>query len=341
MRGGQPQDRRDRGADRHGAGEVGDGHAARLLPGHPPHLSDPLVVEAVVPGAQEPGEPERAHLLRRLAPAQQPGQVTALPVARGHCRPEPVERAAAPPARQPAGHQRQQRHRDQQRRHGEQRHRSADPAGERAAEPLQAEHQLRRPHDPGLRPRRLVVEVRVVERRQVDRAGDVEDAVLRVALGELGHHPLRLAQHDAREPEHRRDDGQRDRARPHGPQADSRALGLQDRLSHAPPDHHLGSHPDAAEHLQPGHGDQLAPRRLPDNAHTRSGQPRQLPRRLPPARGVHLVDGRPSPLAAGGTCPGNHEHTPIITHRALASTSFPRNGTRRPDSTCRRRCARR
>jgi hypothetical protein len=52
-----------------------------------------------------------------------------------------------------------------------------------------------RPHHPRLRPRDPVVELRLVEGGQLDRAGHVEDPVLGVARGEFGQHPLLLAQH--------------------------------------------------------------------------------------------------------------------------------------------------
>ena len=201
---------------------------------------DPLVVEPVVPGAQEGGQAERPDLFGGIAAGQQAGQVAALAVARGHDDPEMVERAPPAAAGQPAGDQRQQRHRHQQRRHREQRHRRADRAGHRTREPLQPEHHLRRAHHPRLRPRDPVVELRLVEGGQLDRAGHVEDPVLGVARGEFGQHPLLLAQYHPDQAQYRRDDAEQRGARPDAGQAGARVLGDQDRLQHAPAHHHLG-----------------------------------------------------------------------------------------------------
>jgi hypothetical protein len=59
---------------------------------------------------------------------------------------------------------------------------------------------LRRAHHPHLRPRHPVVELRLVERGQLDRARHIENPVLRVPLGELGQHPLLLPQHRPGQP---------------------------------------------------------------------------------------------------------------------------------------------
>jgi hypothetical protein len=251
-----------------------------------------------MPGAQEAGQAERPDLFRRIPPGQQAGQVAALAVARGHDEAEMIERAAPVVAGQPAGEQCQQRHRHQQRRHGEQRYPRADRAGHRTPEPLQPEYHLRRPHHPRLRPRDPIMELGLVEGCQLYRTGHVEDPVLSIARGQLGQHPLLLAQHHPGHAQDRRDGGEESEARPDTGQAGAPVLGSQDRLQHPTAHHHLGRDPDPGEHLERRHGDQLAPPRVPGDRQPGPGQPRYFPRRPPLPGGVHLVDGRPSPFTA-------------------------------------------
>jgi hypothetical protein len=142
------------------------------------------------------------------------------------------------------------------------------------------------------------MELGLIEGCQLYRTGHVEDPVLGIAGGELGQHPLLLAQHHPGHAEDRRDGGEHSETRPDTRQAGAPVLGSQDRLQHPTAHHHLGRDPDPGEHLEHRHGDQLAPPRAPGDRQPGPGQPQHLPARAGLLGGVHLVDRRASPLAA-------------------------------------------
>ena len=312
---GEHDEQRERATRDHGRGEVREQREPRLAPGDAAQLGDALVVERVVARAQHLREAERPHLLRGIAARQQRSEVAALAVPRRHPEREAVDRLAAL--------RRDQRGRDdderrQRREHGlqrEQRDERSGGAGQRHGDHRQAEDDHRRTADAGLRPCHAVVERRLVERRQLDRAGDVEDPRLRVARRQLGEELLLLPPHRRDEPERRRHARQHKHARQEVPDTVARAIGGEDPVEHALAEQHDGACAQPAHELQRDRDRRLAASGRPDDPQRGDEQPREIARR--PGRGrraVQCVDRESGFLAVGG-------HAAIMTAaRRAAST---------------------
>jgi hypothetical protein len=251
-----------------------------------------LVEEPVVAPAQERRQLERPDLLRRIAPDEQPEQVRALALVRGHPVHEAVEVAAVPGRDEPERDVAEEDERKQQRLDRRERDDDADHHDARARDPEQAVDRLERsPRALCLRPPQPVVEVRRLEREQVDLRRDVDYPVERAARDELAEHAAVLRLDGAGEVARDGDRDEGDELRDdvlEGAAGAGREHGVQDGLA----DEELRRDPERRDELEHGREQELRAAGLPDEPERVGEQPRQVAPRAARALGVHDVDPR-------------------------------------------------
>ena len=197
----------------------------------------------------------------------------------------------------------QQRHQDR----GDRDHATsaADHADDRRQQAGQAEHHAERLVAARLHALHPVVELGVVERRQVDRRGHVEHPALHVAADQLAEDLLPLALHRAGERLDAGDGGHRQRPRQQAAPSDAPLLhGVQQRVERGLAEQQQRGDAEAADHLERGGDHDVVSGRPP----RRSAGPRELSRgrwRRPAGSGgssmPNITTTRPVSSAAGTT----------------------------------------